>query len=58
MNEALARLDGTFAKLYAKEGRPSIAPERIYRASLLQIIYSVRSERQLMERLEFDLLFR
>ncbi len=58
VNDALARLDAAFAKLYAHEGRPSIPPERLLRASLLQVFYSVRSERQLMERLDFDLLFR
>jgi transposase len=58
VNEALGQLDRTFAKLYADEGRPSIPPERLLRASLLQLFYSIRSERQLMERLDFDLLFR
>src|SRR3954463_13350859 len=58
VNAALEQLDRTFAKLYADEGRPSIAPERLLRASLLQLFYSIRSERQLMERLDFDLLFR
>lgn len=58
VNEALERLDAAFAKLYAHEGRPSIPPERLLRASLLQLFYSIRSERQLMERLDFDLLFR
>lgn len=58
VNDALGRLDAAFAKLYAHEGRPSIAPERLLRASLLQLLYTVRSERQLMERLDFDLLFR
>jgi transposase len=57
-NSALARLDKKFAGLYATEGRPSIPPERLLRASLLQLFYSIRSERQLMERLDFDLLFR
>jgi transposase len=57
-NRALARLDKKFAGLYASEGRPSIPPERLLRASLLQLFYSIRSERQLMERIEFDLLFR
>src|SRR4051812_23162635 len=47
-----------FARLYAAMGRPSIAPEKLLRAMLLQAFYSIRSERQLMERLEFDLLFR
>lgn len=58
VNASLAALDGSFAALYAKTGRPSIAPERMLRAVLLQMLYSIRSERQLMERLEFDLLFR
>lgn len=58
VNEALAELDGSFSRLYADEGRPSIPPERLLRASLLQLFYSIRSERQLMERLDFDLLFR
>src|SRR5690606_34101796 len=49
---------GDFAALYSGLGRPSIAPERLLRAMLLQAFYSIRSERQLMERLEFDLLFR
>ena len=57
-NEALAELSGDFAALYAPLGRPSIPPEKLLRASLLQAFYSIRSERQLMERLEFDLLFR
>jgi transposase len=58
VNAALLQLDERFAGLYAREGRPSIAPERLLRASLLQLVYSIRSERQLMERMEFDLLFR
>jgi len=57
-NEALLKLDKRFEDLYSKEGRPSIAPERLLRASLLQLFYSIRSERQLMERMDFDLLFR
>jgi transposase len=58
VNTALLQLDERFAGLYSREGRPSIAPERLLRASLLQLLYSIRSERQLMERMEFDLLFR
>ena len=58
VNPALAALDDRFAALYKETGRPSIAPERLLRAILLQILYSIRSERQLMERLDFDLLFR
>jgi transposase len=57
-NEALATLGQDFATLYASIGRPSIAPEKLLRAMLLQAFYSIRSERQLMERLEYDLLFR
>jgi transposase len=55
---ALGSLSADFAVLYSGMGRPSIAPEMLLRAMLLQAFYSVRSERQLMERLEFDLLFR
>jgi transposase len=55
---ALAALSADFAALNSGMGRPSIAPEMLLRAMLLQAFYSVRSERQLMERLEFDLLFR
>ena len=58
VNDALVALEQEFAALYAPIGRPSIAPEMLLRAMLLQAFYSVRSERQLMERLEFDLLFR
>jgi transposase len=57
-NQALEILSKEFAALYAREGRPSIAPEKLLRAILLQAFYSVRSERQLMDRLEFDFLFR
>ena len=58
MNEALAGLSPGFRDLYARIGRPSIPPEQLLRALLLQAFYSIRSERQLMERLDFDLLFR
>jgi transposase len=57
-NTALADLSEDFATLYSAMGRPSIPPEMLLRAMLLQAFYSVRSERLLMERLEFDLLFR
>ena len=57
-NAALAELDGAFSALYEACGRPSIPPERLLRATLLQLLYSIRSERQLVERLEFDMLFR
>jgi transposase len=58
MDAALEALSGNFAALYSRLGRPSIAPEMLLRAMLLQAFFSVRSERQLMERLEFDMLFR
>ncbi len=58
VNEALAALTGEFTGLYARIGRPSIAPEKLLRAMLPQAFYSIRSERQLMERREYDLLFR
>ena len=55
---ALEALSAEFAALYSGTGRPSIPPEKLLRAMLLQAFYSIRSERQLMERLEFDLLFK
>jgi transposase len=55
---ALAGLSSSFTSLYADWGRPSIAPEKLLRALLLQVLYSVRSERMLMEQLEYNLLFR
>src|ERR1700748_2524420 len=58
VNQVLAALGGEFAKLYAAEGRPSIAPERLLRALLLQIFYTIRSERQLMEQLHYNFLYR
>jgi transposase len=58
VDAALAELSPAFAKLYAREGRPSIPPERLLRALLLQAFYTVRSERQLMEQLDYNLLFR
>jgi transposase len=58
VNEGLGELAADFAALYSWTGRPSIAPEKLLRAMLLQAFYSIRSERLLMERLEFDLLFR
>src|SRR6185312_5788305 len=57
-NASLSAMSGDFAGLYTNFGRPSIAPEKLLRAMLLQAFYGVRSERQLMERMEFDLLFR
>jgi transposase len=58
VNDALVSLDAEFAALYADFGRPSIAPERLIRASLLQILFSIRSERQLMEQMQYNLMFR
>jgi transposase len=58
VDEALAGLSRDFDKLYARDGRPSIPPERLLRALLLQAFYTVRSERQLMEQLDYNLLFR
>ena len=58
VNEALVALEQEFAALNAPIGRPSIPPEKLLRAMLLQAFYSIRSARQLMERLEYDLLFR
>ena len=58
VDEALAELSPRFAKLYAKKGRPSIAPEKLLRALLLQVLYTIRSERQLMEQMNYNLLFR
>jgi len=58
VDEALADLSGRFARLYSRSGRPSIPPEQLVRAMLLKAFYSIGSERQSMERFEFDLLFR
>jgi transposase len=58
VNAALKTLSGEFDKLYSPIGRESIPPERLLRALLLQAFYSIRSERQLVERIDYDLLFR
>ena len=58
VDRALERMDSELSKLYASKGRPSIAPERLLRAQLLMALYSIRSERQLMEQLNYNLLFR
>jgi transposase len=61
VNEALVKMDGLFSKMYEadiKGGRPSIAPEKLLRAMLLQVFYSVRSERQLLDQTRYNLLFR
>lgn len=58
VDETLTGLSRDFNKLYARDGWPSIPPERLLRALLLQAFYTVRSERQLMEQLDYNLLFR
>lgn len=61
VNEALAKMDELFSRMYEadiKGGRPSIAPEKLLRAMLLQILFSIRSERQLMEQTQYNMLFR
>ena len=58
VDEALRGLSPRFARMYAKHGRPSIAPEKLLRALLLQVLYTIRSERQLMEQLDYNILYR
>ncbi len=58
VDRALERMDAELEQLYSHTGRPSIAPERLLRASLLMVLYSIRSERQLMEQMNYNLLFR
>jgi transposase len=57
-DRALLKMDVVFDQLYSEMGRPSIAPERLLRAQLLMILYSIRSERQLMEQIHFNILYR
>ena len=57
-DRALKTMDAVFDGLYAETGRPSIAPERLLRAQLLMVLYSIRSEHQLMEQIEFNILYR
>jgi transposase len=58
VDEVLSRMSRRFDTMYAKVGRPSIAPEKLLRAQLLQMLYSIRSERLLMEEMDYNLLFR
>lgn len=58
VNNALASMNADFSAVYVDFGRPSIAPERLIRASLIQILLSIRCERQLMEQMRYNLLFR
>jgi len=58
VDEALKALSPAFKRLYSAFGRPSIAPEKLLRALILQVLYTIRSERMLMEQLQYNLLFR
>ena len=58
VDDVLRAMSREFDGLYARVGRPSIPPERLLRAQLLQVFYSIRSERLLMEQLDYNLLFR
>ncbi len=58
VDRGLVPMDALFAAMYGSAGRPSIAPERLLRAQLLMVLYSIRSERQLMEQLNYNLLYR
>lgn len=58
VNEALAKLDKDFSELYAESGKPSIPPEKLLRAQLLKAFYTIRSDRQLVEQIDYNLLFR
>ncbi|KJS04598.1 MAG: transposase, partial [Gammaproteobacteria bacterium BRH_c0] len=58
IDKALLQLEPFFDGMYSQTGRPSIPPEQLLRALLLQIFFTIRSERQLMERLDYDLMFR
>src|ERR1700744_4557624 len=57
-DRVLDKMSDSFCQMYSKMGRPSIAPEKLLRALLLQVLYTVRSERMLMEQLDYSLLFR
>src|SRR3974390_1411771 len=58
VREVLSELNRSLSKLYASEGRPSIPPEQLLSALLLQVFYGIRSERQLMEQLNYNFLYR
>src|SRR6202521_6289639 len=58
VDAALEKMSLRFQRLYARTGRPSIPPERLIRALLLQVLYTIRSERQLIEHLNFNILYR
>ena len=58
VDKALGQMDATFSAMYSRRGRPSVAPERLLRAQLLMVLYSISSEQRLMEQLNYNLLFR
>ena len=58
VRDVMEELSRGFARLYAKEGRPSVPPEHLLSALLIQVLYGIRSERQLMEQLDYNLLYR
>jgi transposase len=58
VRDVLGELSHSLSRLYASEGRPSIPPEQLLSALLLQVFYGIRSERQLMEQLDYNLLYR
>jgi transposase len=58
VDQVMAELEGVFQQMYAKMGRPSIPPERLLRPLLVEVLYSIRSDRQLVERLRYDLLLK
>jgi transposase len=58
VRDVLVELSRSFARLYAREGRPSVPPEQLLSALLIQVLYGIRSERQLMEQLNYNLLYR
>ena len=58
VRDVLAELSRSFARLYAREGRPSVPPEQLLSTLLIQVLYGIRSERQLMEQLNYNLLYR
>jgi transposase len=58
VDTVLHELSAEFARLYSRMGRPSIPPEKLLRALLIQVLYSIRSERQLIEQLDYNLLYR
>src|ERR1039458_3307599 len=58
VDEVLRRMSADFDRLYSSNGRPSIPPEQLLKALLLQVLFTIRSERQLVEQLKYNLLYR